>query len=237
VTLPSLVTTGGAVLNGITLDFPQGKTTALVGPSGGGKSTMLNLLLRLYDPTVGSVSINGQDIKGASYASLRKSIAFVGQDTFLFSQTIRQNLRLARHDATDTEILEAAKMANADEFIQKLPAGYDTQIGENGVFLSGGQRQRLAIARAVLRRAPILLLDEATSALDSHSEKLVRDALEHLTKGVTTVVVAHRLSTILKADQICYLEAGQILERGTLAELLSINGKFKALYDSQFAGT
>jgi ATP-binding cassette subfamily B protein len=128
-------------------------------------------------------------------------------------------------------------MANADEFIQKLPQAYDTQIGENGVFLSGGQRQRLAIARAVLRRAPILLLDEATSALDSHSEKLVRDALEQLTKGVTTVVVAHRLSTILKADQICYLEAGQVLERGSLTELLAANGKFKALYDSQFAGT
>lgn len=228
---------GGAVLNGVNLDFPQGKTTALVGPSGGGKSTMLNLLLRLYDPTSGSVLINGQDIKRASYASLRKSIAFVGQDTFLFSQTILQNLRLARADASDDEIIEAARMANADEFIQKLPQAYDTQIGENGVFLSGGQRQRLAIARAVLRRAPILLLDEATSALDSHSEKLVRDALEHLTKGVTTVVVAHRLSTILKADQICYLEAGQVMERGTLAELLSANGKFKALYDSQFAGT
>jgi len=221
----------------MTLDFPQGKTTALVGPSGGGKSTMLNLLLRLYDPTSGSVSINGQDIKGARYSSLRRSIAFVGQDTFLFSQTILQNLRLARADATDDEIIEAAKMANADEFIQKLPQAYDTHIGENGVFLSGGQRQRLAIARAVLRRAPILLLDEATSALDSHSEKLVRDALEHLTKGVTTVVVAHRLSTILKADQICYLEAGQVLERGTLAELLAANGRFKALYDSQFAGT
>lgn len=230
-------THGGAVLQGVNLDFPEGKTTALVGPSGGGKSTMLNLLLRLYDPTSGSVSINGQDIKGATNASLRKSIAFVGQDTFLFSQTIMQNLRLARADATDDDIIEAAKMANADEFIQKLPQAYDTQIGENGVFLSGGQRQRLAIARAVLRRAPILLLDEATSALDSHSEKLVRDALEHLTKGVTTVVVAHRLSTILKADQICYLEAGQVLERGTLGELLAANGKFKALYDSQFAGT
>lgn len=229
--------TGGAVLNGVNLDFPQGKTTALVGPSGGGKSTMLNLLLRLYDPTSGSVLINGHDIKGVSYTSLRNSIAFVGQDTFLFSQTILQNLRLARAEASDQEVFEAAKMANADEFIQKLPNGYDTQIGENGVFLSGGQRQRLAIARAVLRRAPILLLDEATSALDSHSEKLVRDALEQLTKGVTTVVVAHRLSTILKADQICYLEAGQVLERGTLAELLSANGKFKALYDSQFAGT
>lgn len=229
--------TGEAVLRGINLDFPHGKTTALVGPSGGGKSTMLNLLLRLYDPTTGSVSINGQDIKTATYASLRKSIAFVGQDTFLFSQSIRHNLRLARADATDEEILQAAKMANADEFIQKLPQGYDTQIGENGLALSGGQRQRLAIARAVLRNAPIMLLDEATSALDSHSEKLVRDALEQVTKGVTTVVVAHRLSTILSADQICYLEGGQVLERGTLAELLAANGKFKALYDSQFAGT
>lgn len=229
--------TGPTVLNGVTLDFPQGKTTALVGPSGGGKSTMLNMLLRLYDPTVGSVSINGLDIRNATFASLRKSIAFVGQDTFLFSQTIKQNLRLARPDASDDEIIEAAKMANADEFIQKLPNAYDTPIGENGSFLSGGQRQRLAIARAILRRAPILLLDEATSALDSHSEKLVRDALEHLTKGVTTVVVAHRLSTILQADQICYLDGGQVIERGTLAELLAANGKFKALYDSQFAGT
>lgn len=229
--------TGGPVVDQVTLNFPAGKTTALVGPSGGGKSTMLNLLLRLYDPVSGTISINGQDIKSASYASLRKNIAYVGQDTFLFSQTVMQNLRLARPTASDDDIIEAAKMAHADEFIQKLPAGYDTQIGENGVFLSGGQRQRLAIARALLRRASILLLDEATSALDSHSEKLVRDALEHLTKGVTTVVVAHRLSTILQADQICYLEAGQVLERGSLAQLLELNGKFAALYNSQFAGT
>ena len=167
---------------------------------------------------------------------MREKIAFVGQDTFLFSATVMENLRLARPDATEEEVIEAAKIAHAHEFIDKLPSGYATQIGENGSFLSGGQRQRLSIARAVLRRAPILLLDEATSALDSHSEVLVRDALARITQGVTTIVIAHRLSTVMNADSICYLEAGEILEQGSVQELLARKGKFKALHDVQFGG-
>jgi ATP-binding cassette, subfamily B, bacterial MsbA len=223
-----------SVVNDITIDCPAGKTTALVGPSGGGKSTLLNLMLRLYDPSSGSVSIDGHDLQQATFASLRRKVAYVGQDTFLFSANVIENLRAARQDATDAEVIEAAKVAHADEFISQLPNGYQTQIGENGAFLSGGQRQRLAIARAVLRRAPILLLDEATSALDSHSETLVRDALERVTAGVTTIVVAHRLSTVLRADQICYIEAGRVEESGNLTELLAKGGKFRALYDQQF---
>lgn len=222
------------VLKSLQVVFQPGKTTALVGPSGGGKSTLMNLILRLYDPTDGSVIIDGQDIRKATFASLRQNIAFVGQDTFLFSGSVMHNLLLARADATEDEAIEAAKIAHAHEFIEKMPKGYHTAIGENGSSLSGGQRQRLSIARAVLRRAPILLLDEATSALDSHSEALVRDALEHITKDRTTIVIAHRLSTVMNADQICYIEAGEIVEQGTISELLVNDGKFKALYDLQF---
>lgn len=226
---------GKPVIDGITLDCAAGTTTALVGPSGGGKSTLLNLMLRLYDPDRGRILIDGHDIRQATFASLRRTVSYVGQDTFLFSATVKENLRMVRPDATDEEVVEAARIAHADEFIGALAQGYDTPIGENGTFLSGGQRQRLAIARAVLRRAPILLLDEATSALDSHSETLVRDALDRVTAGVTTIVVAHRLSTVLRADRICYLEQGKVVETGSLAELLAMNGKFRALYDQQFA--
>ncbi|WP_322893412.1 MULTISPECIES: ABC transporter ATP-binding protein [unclassified Yoonia] len=224
------------VLRSVNVAFQPGKTTALVGPSGGGKSTLLNLILRLYDPTEGAVLIDGQDIRGATFTSLREKIAFVGQDTFLFAGTVMDNLLLARPDATEEEAIAAAKVAHADEFIVKLPDGYNTSIGENGSFLSGGQRQRLSIARAVLRQAPILLLDEATSALDSHSEALVRDALETITRGVTTIVIAHRLSTVMNADEICYLEAGEIVEQGSIRDLLAADGKFKALYDMQYGG-
>lgn len=223
-----------AVIRNIDITFPAGKTTALVGPSGGGKSTILNLVLRLYDPKSGRVLVDGHDISKSSFETLRKKMAFVGQDTFLFSGTIKENILLARPDATDAEVIEACKVANAHEFIMKLPNGYSTFIGENGAFLSGGQRQRLSIARAVLRRAPVLLLDEATSALDSHSEALLRDALVRVTKGVTTIVIAHRLSTVLNADKVCYLEAGEIVEQGSINELLAMNGRFKALYDLQF---
>ncbi len=226
---------GKTVINGISLDFPAGKTTALVGPSGGGKSTLLNLILRLYDPDEGRILLDGADVKQATFASLRRKIAYVGQDTFLFSETVMENIRIARPGASDEEVRAAAHVAHADEFIQQLPKGYATPIGENGAFLSGGQRQRLAIARAVLRNAPILLLDEATSALDSHSEALVRDALERVTQGVTTIVVAHRLSTVLRADQICYLEQGEVREVGSLEDLLARDGKFRSLYDQQFA--
>lgn len=222
------------VINDLSLTFEAGKTSALVGPSGGGKSTVLNLILRLYDPLGGTVMIDGQDIRSATFESLREKIAFVGQDTFLFSNTIFENLRLARTDATRDDVEQAARIAHAHEFIVSLPNGYSTPIGENGVFLSGGQRQRLSIARAVLRRAPILLLDEATSALDGQSEALVLDALERITENVTTIVIAHRLSTVLKADKIFYLEGGRVVEQGTLKELLATDGPFRRLYETQF---
>ena len=224
-------------INGITLDCPAGKTTALVGPSGGGKSTLINLIIRLYDPEKGRILIDGVNLKQATFESLREKIAYVGQETFLFSTTVIENLRLARPDATDEEVIEAARIAHADEFVQQLSKGYNTPIGENGTFLSGGQRQRLAIARAVLRRAQILLLDEATSALDSHSEALVRDALVKVTHDITTIVVAHRLSTVLQADQICYIQDGRVEEVGSLSKLLEFNGKFRSLYEQQFTGS
>jgi ATP-binding cassette, subfamily B, bacterial MsbA len=223
-----------SVIQDLSLTFEAGKTTALVGPSGGGKSTILNLILRLYDPDEGVVSIDGQDVREATFASLRKKIAFVGQDTFLFSNSVVNNLRVARPDATDDEIHDAAKIAYAHDFILNLPNGYLTQVGENGAFLSGGQRQRLSITRAVLRRAPILLLDEATSALDSQSEAYIRKALETVSAGVTTIVIAHRLATVMNADKICYLEGGRVIEQGTLQELLARDGAFKKLYETQF---
>lgn len=225
---------GRPVLDGLTLDFPAGQTTALVGPSGSGKSTVLNLILRLYDPEAGQVTIDGADIRGATFASLRQRIAFVGQDTFLFSAPVGENIRLGRPDATDAEVEAAARLAHAHEFIAELPQGYATEVGENGAFLSGGQRQRIAIARAVLRRAPILLLDEATSALDAESEELVRDAIERVSRGVTTIVIAHRLSTVLGADKICCLEGGRLVEEGGVQELLARGGRFRALFDRQF---
>ncbi|WP_240497764.1 ABC transporter ATP-binding protein [Thioclava sp. F34-6] len=223
-----------SVIRNLNLTFEAGKTTALVGPSGAGKSTILNLILRLYDPVEGAVCIDGQDIRKATFTSLRQKIAFVGQDTFLFSNTVMGNLRVARPDATDEEVFKAARVAYAHDFIESLPDGYRTHIGENGAFLSGGQRQRLSITRAVLRRAPILLLDEATSALDSQSEAYIRDALESVSAGVTTIVIAHRLATVMNADRIIYLEAGQVAEQGTLQELLAKGGAFKKLYETQF---
>jgi len=224
-----------AVLKDVTHSFPAQKITALVGPSGGGKSTMFSLMLRLVDPGQGDVLINGQALRSATTASLRKSLSLVSQDTFLFSATIMENLRIGRNDATDEEVIAAAKTANAHDFIMDLPHGYDTEIGENGSFLSGGQKQRIAIARAVLKRAPILLLDEATSALDATSEELVRDSLEKIAKGVTMIVIAHRLSSILTADQVCYVDGGEIKESGTLRALLDKkDGLFRALYDKQF---
>jgi ATP-binding cassette subfamily B protein len=223
------------VLDKVSYKFPTKKVTALVGPSGGGKSTMFSLMLRLIDPNAGLVKINGKDLRDVSTMSLRKTLSLVSQDTFLFSSTIMENLRIGRPDASDDEVIEAAKIANAHDFISDLEDGYDTEIGENGSFLSGGQKQRIAIARAVLKRAPILLLDEATSALDANSEELVRDSLERISKDVTMIVIAHRLSSILTADHICYVEAGQIKESGTLRELLDKpDGLFRALFDKQF---
>lgn len=226
---------GKSALRGLSHRFEAKKTTALVGPSGGGKSTILNMILRLYDPSSGRVLIDGMDIREATTESLRRKMAFVSQDTFLFSASVMDNLRVGRPDATDEELVEAARMANAHDFIMDLSDGYDTLIGENGALLSGGQKQRLAIARAIVRRAPILLLDEATSALDSNSEQQVQEALDSISQGVTTIIIAHRLSTILNADTICYVEGGRIVEKGTLQELLAKpKGAFRALYDKQF---
>jgi subfamily B ATP-binding cassette protein MsbA len=225
---------GRPVINDLSLVFEAGKTTALVGPSGGGKSTILNLILRLYDPHDGTVMIDDQDIRMASFTSLRDRISFVGQDTFLFSASVSDNIRFGSPSASEEEVIAACKAANAHEFIENLPQGYDTQVGENGAFLSGGQKQRLAIARAILRDAPILLLDEATSALDSRSEALVQEAIQRLTKDRTTVVIAHRLSTVLGADKICVIEAGTLAEEGTANKLLALGGIFRSLYDQQF---
>jgi ATP-binding cassette, subfamily B, bacterial MsbA len=225
------------VINDLTLTFEAGRTTALVGPSGGGKSTILNLILRLYDPDSGTVAIDGLDIRTASFASLRDKISFVGQDTFLFSASVADNIRFGAPDATEDEVVAACKAANAHEFIEALKDGYSTEVGENGAFLSGGQKQRLAIARAILRNAPILLLDEATSALDSKSEALVQEAIQHLTKGRTTVVIAHRLSTVLGADKICVIEGGRLAEEGNVNALLARDGTFRSLYNQQFGAS
>ncbi len=225
---------GRAVISDMSLVFEAGKTTALVGPSGGGKSTILNLILRLYDPSSGTVSIDGTDIRTATFLSLRERISFVGQDTFLFSASVMDNVRFGSPQSGDEAVIEACKAANAHEFIEGLPGGYHTQVGENGAFLSGGQKQRLAIARAILRDAPILLLDEATSALDSRSEALVQEALQRLTKDRTTIVIAHRLSTVLGADKICVIDSGRVAEEGTVNALLARGGLFRGLYDQQF---
>jgi ATP-binding cassette subfamily B protein len=225
---------GRPVINDLSLVFEAGKTTALVGPSGGGKSTILNLILRLYDPHEGTVTIDDLDIRLASFTSLRDKISFVGQDTFLFSASVSDNIRFGSPTASEEEVIAACKAANAHEFIEHLPQGYKTQVGENGAFLSGGQKQRLAIARAILRDAPILLLDEATSALDSKSEALVQEAIQRLTRDRTTVVIAHRLSTVLGADKICVIEAGALAEEGTAKALLARGGVFRGLYDQQF---
>ena len=217
-------------LNDITLIFPAGKTTALVGPSGGGKSTIMSLLLRLYDPNEGTVEIDGQDLRGATRQSLQERTAYVGQNTFLFATTVRENIRMGRRSASDADVEAAARAAQAHEFITALPKGYDTQVGENGVLLSGGQRQRLSLARAIVKDAPILLLDEATSALDNHSEWLVREAIATATRGRTTILIAHRLSTVLAADEVAFIEGGRLVEQGGLAAMLNGKGKVAALF-------
>lgn len=227
---------GEPVLRGLDLTFHPGRMTALVGPSGSGKSTILNLIMRMYDPDAGAVVLDGQDISRATLHSLRERTAYVSQDTFLFDGTILDNIRLGRESASDDEVYEAAKAANAHGFITSLPGGYATQVGENGVFLSGGQKQRLSIARALLRDADILLLDEATSALDAESEALFRDALERLAKGRTTIAIAHRLSTVHKADQIVVMENGRIVETGVHGDLLETTGLYRKLYDYQLMG-
>ncbi|MCL1786019.1 MAG: ABC transporter ATP-binding protein/permease [Alphaproteobacteria bacterium] len=223
----------GEVLRDVSLDVEPGAVCALVGPSGGGKSTIFNLLERFYDPQSGRVVFNGRDLKKYTIESVRKNIAIVSQDVFLFHGSILDNIKYGVPDATEKQIHAAAVAANAHEFIKDLPNGYDTNVGERGANLSGGQKQRIAIARAILKDASILLLDEATSALDSQSEKLIQSALANLMKGRTTFVIAHRLSTILDADQILVVKEGRIVERGTDKQLCASDGVYKKLRDVQ----
>ncbi len=222
------------VLQGVSLVFPAGKTTALVGPSGGGKSTIMSLLLRLYDPVDGAVEFDGLDLRRIRRASLQAHMAYVGQNTFLFSNTVRENIRMGRPGASEDDIIAAARAAQAHDFITGLPQGYDTPVGENGIFLSGGQRQRLSLARAIIKDAPILPLDEATSALDNQSEMLVRDAITAATKGRTTILIAHRLSTVLTADEIVFVEGGRVVEQGPLNDLLAQDSRFAAMFRHEF---
>ncbi len=223
-----------SALKEINLKVPHGKTTALVGPSGSGKSSILNLIPRFYDPDTGSVKIDNQDIKELSIASVRSSIALVSQEPILFDMSIHDNILYGKPDSPDYEVIKAAKAAAADEFINELPDKYKTVVGEKGYSLSGGQKQRISIARAFLKDAPILLLDEATSSLDTESEHLVQKAISILMKDRTTIVIAHRLSTIINSDQIIVLDSGKVVETGTHEELLNKDGVYKKLYEREF---
>jgi subfamily B ATP-binding cassette protein MsbA len=224
------------ILQNIDLTIKKGQMVALVGESGGGKSSLTRLIQRLYDPSDGAIYWDGVDLRDASVLSLRRQIALVTQETVLFNDTVRNNIAYGKPDASDADILEASRVAFADEFIEQLPKAYDTMVGERGILLSGGQRQRIAIARAVLVDAPVLILDEATSALDTESESLVQKAIANLMQNRTSIVIAHRLSTIRMADLIVVMEKGQIIEQGTHDELLArTNGVYKRLYELQFA--
>lgn len=228
--------TTNPVLSGINLHVKPGERIGLVGPSGAGKSTLVRLLLRLYDIQRGSISIDGQNIKDVTQISLREAISFVPQDPILFHRSLKDNIRYGKTDASDEDIIRAAKLAHCHEFIETFPSGYDTFVGERGVKLSGGERQRVAIARAILKNAPILILDEATSSLDSHSEMLIQDALENLMKGKTVMVIAHRLSTIRKMNRIVVIEHGKIIEEGSHDELVANNGLYSRLWSLQSQG-
>ncbi|MGL4243070.1 MAG: ABCB family ABC transporter ATP-binding protein/permease [Beijerinckiaceae bacterium] len=221
------------ILKGISFDVPAGKTVAIVGPSGAGKSTISRLLFRFYDLASGRITIDGQDIRDVTQVSLRDSIGMVPQDTVLFNDTIRYNIGYGRDGATQADIEEAARLAQIDRFIAQLPEGYDAQVGERGLKLSGGEKQRVAIARTILKAPPILVLDEATSALDSHTEKEIQDALDGVSRNRTTIVIAHRLSTVVNADEIIVLEKGVIAERGTHHALLARNGIYASMWNRQ----
>jgi ABC-type transport system involved in Fe-S cluster assembly fused permease/ATPase subunit len=221
------------ILKGLSFEVPAGKTVAIVGPSGAGKSTISRLLFRLYDISGGRILIDGQDIRQVTQESLRASIGMVPQDTVLFNDTIRYNIRYGRWSATDAEVEQAAQLAQIDGFIRMSPKGYETQVGERGLKLSGGEKQRVAIARTVLKAPPILLLDEATSALDSHTEHEIQGALERISRNRTSLVIAHRLSTIIGADEIIVLDQGRIAERGTHAQLLSTGGLYASMWNRQ----
>ncbi len=221
------------ILKGLSFEVPPGKTVAIVGPSGAGKSTISRLLFRLYDISGGRITIDGQDIRDVTQASLREAIGMVPQDTVLFNDTIRYNIRYGRWDAGDAEVEEAARLAQIDGFIRLAPMGYETQVGERGLKLSGGEKQRVAIARTVLKGPPILVLDEATSALDSHTEHEIQEALERVSRNRTSLVIAHRLSTIISADEIIVLDQGRIAERGTHAQLLASGGLYASMWNRQ----
>jgi ATP-binding cassette subfamily B protein len=223
-------------VDSVSLQVRSGEKVAIVGPSGAGKSTLFHLLLRFYDPTSGTISLDGVAIRQADPAEVRARIALVPQDSVVFAASARDNIRFGRPDATDAEVERAADLAHATEFLRRLPGGFDAQLGERGVMLSGGQRQRIAIARAILRDAPLLLLDEATSALDAESETLVQTALEELMRHRTTLVIAHRLATVLSCDRILVMDQGKIVEQGTHAELVAANGLYARLARLQFEG-
>jgi len=221
------------ILKGLSFEVPAGKTVAIVGPSGAGKSTISRLLFRLYDVSGGKIAIDGQDIRSVTQASLRSAIGMVPQDTVLFNDTIRYNIRYGRWDASDAEVEEAARLAQIDSFIKASPKGYETQVGERGLKLSGGEKQRVAIARTVLKGPPILVLDEATSALDSHTEHEIQGALERVSRNRTSLVIARRLSTIIAADEIIVLDQGRIAERGNHAQLLASGGLYASMWNRQ----
>jgi ATP-binding cassette, subfamily B, bacterial len=224
------------VLDAVSFTVRPGEKVAIVGPSGAGKSTIFHLLLRFYDPRSGAISLDGVPVKSADPREFRSRIALVPQESNVFAASARDNIRFGRPDATDAEVERAAELAHAAEFIRRLPEGFDTPLGERGVTLSGGQRQRIAIARAILRDAPLLLLDEATSALDAESETLVQTALEELMRHRTTLVIAHRLATVLSCDRILVMDQGKIVEQGTHAELVAANGLYARLARLQFEG-
>ena len=224
-----------SALNGVSFEVARGETVAIVGPSGAGKSTIFNLLLRFYDAQSGTVAVDGLSVADVDPHALRQRIALVPQDVVLFDDTIAENIRYGRTEASDADVVAAAKAAQAESFIAALPQDYDTRLGERGVTLSGGQRQRLALARAILRDAPILLLDEATSSLDAESEVAVQEALQRLTQSRTTLVIAHRLATVQRASRILVMDKGRIVEEGRHADLMRRGGLYGRLAELQFA--